>query len=179
MNLAAFLLSLAFPALLALGAACDVMRYRIPNAVSIVLALLYLPAALAAGHGLEQIAWHLAAGATVLLIGMGLFFAGLFGGADAKMLAAAACWTGFALLPPFLITMALAGGVLALALLAGRFVLRRTALGRRHESSGTWLGRQLIRPRAVPYGVAIAVGGIAVFARLPSVGSAASAIGMP
>ena len=161
-----FLICLGFPALLAAAAANDVMRYRIPNAFSLALALLYLPAALLAGAGWQEIAWHMGAGACVLLAGMALFFANLFGGADAKMLAAAACWTGFALLPPFLVVMALAGGILALVLLALRFVLaRRATVG--DESS--WLGRQVLRPRAVPYGLAIAVGGIAVFHRLPTV----------
>lgn len=179
MNLVPYLLCLAFPALLILAAAGDLMHYRIPNAIPIALALLYLPAALAVGSEFEQLAWHLAAGGAVLLVGMALFFANLLGGADAKMLAAAACWTGFPLLPPFLIVMALAGGILALVLLVLRLILRRSALGRRHESAQTWLGGQLARPKAVPYGLAIAIGGIAVFARLPTVVSAASAINMP
>lgn len=179
MNLAAFLLCLSFPALLTLGAVSDVLRYRIPNAIPVALALLYLPAALAAGSDLEQIAWHLGAGITVLLVGMALFFTNLLGGGDAKMLAATACWTGFPLLPPFLIVMALAGGILALVLMVLRQILRRTALGRRHEVAGTWLGQQLARPRAVPYGLAIAIGGIAVFSSLPTVIAATSAIKMP
>jgi len=166
MNQLAFLLSLGFPALLAVAAVGDVLRYRIPNAIPIALALLYLPAALATGTGLEQIAWHLGAGLVVLLIGMALFFANLFGGADAKLLAACACWTGFALLPPFLIVMALAGGALAVVLLFLRLILRR----RKAQPDGpTWLARQIARPKAVPYGVAIAIGGIAVFHRLPTV----------
>ena len=176
MNLLAFALSLAFPALLAAAAACDLARYRIPNAIPTALALLYLPAALAAGTGLEALVWHLGAGLAVLLVGMALFFANLFGGADAKMLAAAACWTGFPLLPPFLIVMALAGGALALLLLVIRFVLRRRYAGSDGASHAPWIAQQLSRPRSVPYGLAIAVGGIAVFARLPTV---VGAIHMP
>ncbi len=168
MNLLAFILCLGFPALLAAAAVGDLVRYRIPNAIPIALALLYLPAALLVGTGLEEIAWHLGAGLVVLLVGMALFFARLFGGADAKMLAAAACWTGFALLPPFLIVMALAGGVLALILMALRFVLARTHRGD-PTARPAWITRQLARPKAVPYGLAIAVGGIAVFGRLPTV----------
>mgnify|MGYP002628611748 CR=1 FL=1 len=176
MALIGFLLCLGFPALLAAAAVCDLARYRIPNTFSIALALLYLPAALAVGTGLEQIAWHLVAGLIVLLVGMALFFAGLFGGADAKMLAAAACWTGFPLLVPFLIVMALAGGVLALVLLALRLVLARTGRQGATTARAGWITRQLERPKAVPYGLAIAVGGIAVFGRLPTV---IDAIAMP
>lgn len=176
MNLLAFALCLGFPALLAAAAACDLARYRIPNAIPTALALLYLPTALATGTGLEAMAWHLVAGFAVLLVGMALFFANLFGGADAKMLAAAACWTGFPLLPPFLIVMALAGGALALILLVLRFVLRRFAIDSDGGARSPWILQQLSRPRAVPYGLAIAVGGIAVFARLPTV---VGAIHMP
>ena len=169
MHQLAFLMSLGFPALLATAAVGDVLRYRIPNAIPIALALLYLPAAVAAGAGFEQIAWHLGAGLIVLLIGMALFFANLFGGADAKLLAACACWTGFALMPPFLIVMALAGGVLALVLILLPLVLRARRAAPEGQAADTWLARQLAQPRAVPYGVAIAVGGIAVFHRLPTV----------
>jgi len=162
----AFLLCLSFPALLALAAVGDVVRYRIPNMISILLALAYLPAALLVGTGLDEIAWHLCAGLVVLLVGMALFFAGIFGGADAKLLAAAACWTGFALLPALLVFMALAGGVLVLVLLVLRRLLRQRRATADPEG---WIGRQLARPRDVPYGLAIAIGGIAVFSRLPPV----------
>lgn len=172
MQLLAFLVCLSFPALLAAAAVGDVVRYRIPNSLSVALALAYLPAAALSGAGLEEIAWHLGAGLVVLLVGMALFFAGVFGGADAKLLGAAGCWTGFALLPALLIFMALAGGLLALLLLVLRRVLRRLA---EPQSTG-WVGRQLARPRDVPYGLAIAIGGVAVFARLPPV---LGAISMP
>jgi len=161
----AFVLCLAFPALLTAGACGDLARYRIPNLLSVALAALYLPAALAGGAGLEEIAWHLGAGLAVLLAGMALFFAGLFGGGDAKLLAAAACWTGFAQLPAFLVFVALWGGLLAVLLMVLRAVLRRVV---RRPGSG-WLARQLERPRDVPYGIAIAIGGILVFDRLPPV----------
>lgn len=176
MAVVAFLLCLGFPALLAAAAVCDLARYRIPNSLSIALALLYPMTALAVGTGAEEIAWHLAAGLVVLLAGMALFFANLFGGADAKMLAAAACWTGFPLLPPFLVIMALAGGVLALVLLVLRFVLKRSGRRGATTAGAGWIGRQLERPKAVPYGLAIAVGGIAMFGRLPTV---VGAIHMP
>lgn len=172
MQVLAFLFCLTFPALLAAAAVGDVARYRIPNMLSILLALAYLPAALLTGAGLEEIAWHLCAGLVMLLIGMALFFANVFGGADAKLLGAAACWTGFALLPALLIYMALAGGLLAVVLLGLRRALRHRA-----TVSGTgWVARQLARPRDVPYGLAIAIGGIAVFSRLPPV---LGAMGMP
>jgi len=163
----AFLACLAFPALLALGALGDVRGFRIPNSLSIALALAYPVAALAAGTAPAGIAWHLGAGLAVLLAGMALFFAGLFGGGDAKLLAAAACWSGFAALPALLLYVALAGGAVALLFALLRLVLRRRAV-----APDSWAGRLVARPRDVPYGLAIAVGGIAAFPRFDLVEAA-------
>lgn len=157
----AFLLCLAYPALLA-GAACgDVARYRIPNSLCLALALIYPVAALLAGTGFELIAWHLGAGAVLLLVGMALFFANVFGGGDAKLIAAAACWSGFSGLPALMLYIALAGGAVALAFAAARFVIGR----RVSPDHPSWSGRFVAQRRAVPYGLAIAIGGIAAFPR--------------
>ena len=73
----------------------------------------------------------------------------LLGGGDVKLLAAGALWLGAAALGPFLLATVLAGGVLAVAfLLAG--LLRRRAAGAAAAS--------------LPYGIAIAAGGILVSA---------------
>ncbi|MDA0951828.1 MAG: hypothetical protein O3A38_04200, partial [Proteobacteria bacterium] len=61
------------------------------------------------------------------------------------------------------------GGVLALVLILMRLVPRARRPAPEGQAADTWLARQLARPRAVPYGVAIAVGGIAVFHRLPTI----------
>ena len=60
----------------------------------------------------------------------------------------------------FLITVALAGGILAIALLLLRLVLSK----RIPESSS--LARLLGRSRDVPYGVAIAIGGFVILPRM-------------
>ena len=64
---------------------------------------------------------HLAFGAGVLLVCAALFYLNVFGGGDAKVIAAASLWTGLARCAPFVMGMALAGGALAAALI----VLRR------------------------------------------------------
>ncbi|MBC6440771.1 MAG: prepilin peptidase [Rhodospirillales bacterium] len=89
-----------------------------------------------------------------------LFVLNRLGGGDVKLLAAAACWTGFAILPDFLIVVGLAGGVLALGLL----VIRRLLRGRIAEDSP--LARLLGQTRDVPYGIAIAAGGIVVWPKM-------------
>lgn len=153
-RLAATLLPFAFPALLAVAAAGDLARRRIDDRLNLALALLYPPAALAADADAAEIAWRLGAGACVLAAGLVLAARGLLGGGDAKLLAAAACWTGFPALPAFLTAAALAGGVMALALLA----VRRLARRRLSETSRPDPGRE-----EMPYGPAIAMGGLAVW----------------
>ena len=155
-RLIGLILVLVFPILLAVAAAGDLIRFRIGNRLNLVLALAYLPAAIWIGSDAVTILWHLGAGATVLLAGIVLFSFGLIGGGDVKLLAAAACWVGFAALPVFLVAVALAGGVLALLLL----ILRYALSGRIAESSP--VARLLGRSRDVPYGLAIALGGFFV-----------------
>jgi prepilin peptidase CpaA len=159
-KLAGLLLILAFPCLLAVAAAGDLARYRIGNGLNITLALLYFPAAFVVGSDIETTAWHLGAGTTVLAVGLVLFVLDRLGGGDVKLLAAAACWTGFSALPAFLIYVALSGGVLALFLLLARKLLAN----RLSETSS--LARLFGATRDVPYGLAIAFGGFATLPRL-------------
>ncbi len=157
------LLVLAFPSLLVMAAMGDVARFRIGNRLNLTLALLYLPAAVWTGSDSLTILWHVAAGASVLVAGILLFAAGVIGGGDMKLLAACACWVGFANLAPFLIIVALVGGILALLLLT----LRQALAERIAETSP--LARLLGCSRDVPYGVAIAVGGLVMLPQLDTI----------
>jgi prepilin peptidase CpaA len=91
----------------------------------------------------------LAAGGAVLIGGTALFAAGLVGGGDVKLAAAATVWIGARAIPEFLVVTALVGGLLALGILGGR-ALRR-CIGR---------GRPAMADPTVPYGVAIAAGAL-------------------
>lgn len=135
-----------FCLLLIIAATMDVMTLRIPNCLNIATALLFLPAAYLGGMPLGVFGCHLAVGAIMLLVGIGLFAAGAFGGGDAKMLAAAALWLGCAALMSFLLWASIWGLVLALWMGA-----RGWASGRR--------GRALLRT-GIPYGFALAPGAI-------------------
>jgi prepilin peptidase CpaA len=143
------------PALMIIGAATDVTSFRIPNWLTATTAALFVPVALYAGMPLAEFGWH-------VLMGLGLFFAGyvlfalrFFGGGDAKLLAAAGLWFGFGQTLPFLAYTVLAGGVLALVVLA------MTVLHIQFDVTGSSLrdGIRKITPR-VPYGFALAVGAI-------------------
>jgi prepilin peptidase CpaA len=144
------LLCLAFPLLLLYAAWHDVSTMTIPNWVSISLALAFVPAAMTAGLSWEQIGWHLVFAAAVLVACAVLFYLNVFGGGDAKVIAAASLWTGMTATAPFVLGMAIAGGALAGVLI----VLRRMKI----SSSKAWVKRLMSPDEGAPYAVAIAAG---------------------
>lgn len=144
----------AFAGLLIYAAYSDIARLTIPNWVSMALTALFVAAALVVGMPLAEIGLHLAFGAAMLVGGFLLFQGAIIGGGDAKLLAAAAVWTGFAAFAPFLFWTAAAGGVVALSLLAARRFIKQT------ETNPAFVNRLLERQSGVPYGVAIMTGGL-------------------
>lgn len=157
------LLLLAFPALSLWAAVKDLTSYTIPNWISLALVAAFLPAALAAGLDLPTMGLHLAVGFAALLAGMLLFALNWIGGGDAKLMAAGLLWMGPASAPDFLLWTALAGGALTLALL----VLRRPQFAPLAAAGPAWIGRLADPAAGVPYGAAIAAGGLAAFASSP------------
>lgn len=161
----------AFAALLAGAAYSDVATMTIPNWVSIVLAALFPIVALATGAPFTQVGIHLLFGFGVLAVGFFLFQAGIIGGGDAKLIAAAAVWTGLTAFTAFAVWTAVAGGVLALTLL----IVRK--LAQPAEDRPAFVNRLLKAKGGVPYGVAILAGGLMVLNALPF--SASSALTLP
>ncbi len=160
--LIAALLLLAFPAAVIAAAITDATSYIIPNRLSAILALAFVPAALAAGLSLSGFALCVAIGVAALAAGIGLFALRIMGGGDAKLTAACLLWLGPAAIVPFLLWTAVAGGGLAVTLLFARKLPARVA-----ASGPRWIGR-LLQPGAdVPYGVAIAVGALVAFPLSP------------
>jgi len=153
-------LALSFPLLLTAGALSDLLRYLIPNWIALSLAVLAVPALLLAGAGVQGLAGHLGVGFAVLVATSILFFRGLLGGGDVKLLAAAACWTGWPLIVPLVVYTAVAGGLLAATLIVARRVFRNRTL------RSSWASSLLNSTSGVPYGVAIAVGGWLVWSKL-------------
>jgi prepilin peptidase CpaA len=151
---------------LVIGAAVkDLASFTIPNWISIALALAFAPAALAAGVSLPVIGISFAVGLGVLVLAAVMFTLGWIGGGDAKLMAAAALWVGLRGIAPFAIYTGLAGGALALALVA----LRSAWLRPLAEAGPAWARRLATPGEAAPYGVAIAVGALAAFALHPLV----------
>jgi prepilin peptidase CpaA len=144
-----------FPALMIVGAATDVTSFRIPNWLTALTAALFFPAAIYLGMPWPELGWHVALGLVLFFVGYALFAFGVFGGGDAKMLAAAGLWFGLGQTVMFLFYTALAGGLLAL------FVLGMTILHIQFEVTGSSM-REKVRKLTphVPYGFALAVGAI-------------------
>jgi prepilin peptidase CpaA len=150
-DLLSVLLPLALATLLIVAALGDVRRYRIPNQLNLAMALLALPWWLVQSGLQLGLLWQIMLPQMLLIGGMFLLMLlamhyNLFGGGDAKMLLALAFWFPLDAYLSLLTVMALAGGVLSLALL-----LRQRLAS---PASGT------TRKLRVPYGVAIAAGGL-------------------
>lgn len=138
-------------ALTGFAAASDIRTRIIPNRIPAAIVALFLPAALAG----VMPSWpgHLAVFAIAFAVCFALFAGKLMGGGDAKLIPAVALWVGPEGMPLFLIAMTLFGGLLALVLMV-RARLRAPVEGTAAPEN---------RP-TLPYGVAIAAGGLAVLA---------------
>lgn len=153
----------AFSGLLLYAACSDIARLIIPNWVSIAMAAVFPVAALAHGMALGEIGMHILFGFAILAIGFFLFAANIFGGGDAKLLAAASMWTGFGAFQPLLFGTAIAGGLMALALLAARQFVKQA------ETNPSFVNHLLQKQSGIPYGVAIMAGGLMAIPSLPFV----------
>jgi prepilin peptidase CpaA len=156
-------LALAFPALAIIAAVKDATSFTIPNRLSIALAAVFPAAALAFRMPIDEIGLHAAVGLAALVLGMAMFALRWIGGGDAKLFAAAALWLGWPAAGPFLLVTSLAGGALAVSLVGLRSIwLRPLIVG------GPARFVRLAEPgENAPYGVAIAVGALAVFPQSP------------
>lgn len=144
------------------GAAYDAATLTIPNWISLVLAALFPLLAFVAGLSWAEAGIHFAVGFAALLAGMALFAGGFVGGGDAKLFAAVSLYVGAANFSMYLIAVAIAGGALAFTLLA----LRRLAwAGLIERLRG--LKHLALSGAGIPYGIAIAAGGLAILPATP------------
>jgi prepilin peptidase CpaA len=152
------LILVLFPAAMAFAAISDLLTMSISNRLSIALALSFFVVAAFIGMPLSDIGIHVVASAVVLAVCFAFFAFGWIGGGDAKLAAATALWLGFAHLPKYLILAAIMGGALTLALLILRArPLPSSLIGTR------WVERLHSSGAGVPYGIALAVAGLAVY----------------
>src|SRR5215475_7211696 len=149
---------LLFPALMAFAASSDMLTMTISNRVSLALAAGFLLLAGFSGMSPTEIMIHTAAGALVLVIAFFCFAMGWVGGADAKVVAAASLWFGFAHLMDYLLYASLFGGALTLLLVQFRQWPLPYSL-----SSQAWLLRLHAKESRVPYGIALAMGALLIY----------------
>ncbi|MFT3989156.1 A24 family peptidase [Aestuariivirga sp.] len=153
-----FLSLTLFPVLMIAAGTGDALAMRISNRLVLLIALSFFPMALFTGMPLGVFGWHLATGAALFFAGFIIFSLGLFGGGDAKLLAAAGLWMGWPDVMPFLVMTALAGGILAVVVGAWSMVNMTSEI-----KDGPLFKRfGKIKPN-VPYGYAFAIGALLAF----------------
>lgn len=164
--------------LLACAAVEDVRRRRLPNRVTAAVAALYPLHVLLSP---TPVAWlpALALAAVLFAAGAALFAWGALGGGDVKLMAALGLWSGPEHFAAFAVGTTLSGGALALFYLwYGRsgwyllgplltvFLPKRSA-ETAPPASVAVADESAPKPSpGVPYGVAIAVGGVVVLYRI-------------
>ncbi len=158
------ILAAAIPGLLLYAAFTDLTRRRLSNRLCALFAILALAWQL--GQAPARIWSPLAAGILVL-VPLGWFWSrGWLGGGDVKFATALAFWAGLPELPELLLVTTLAGGIVALGTLLRPWFAQRlvvvlaslASLGLR--PAGGVAARLALAPRGVPYGVALACGGL-------------------
>ena len=134
--------------LLLVAAAIDMRTFTISNRLNVAVALLAPLYWWSIGLPLwPDAAIQIGIALAVFLLLAGAFYAGMMGGGDVKLAGALALWFSPASTLKFLVVMSLAGGVLTLIMLG----LHR-------------FGKKPSRPK-IPYGVAIAFGGLWILAQ--------------
>ena len=134
--------------LLIVAAVIDVRTFTISNGLNAAVALLAPVYWLSVGlDPWPDMAIQVGVAAAVFALFAVTFFIGMMGGGDVKLAAALSLWFAPADTVKFIVLMSLAGGVLTLGILAWHRLRKREG-----------------RPE-IPYGVAIAFGGLAILAQ--------------
>lgn len=134
----------------------DLRRRQLPNRLVAIAGAGYFLFALERPAG---IVLHVAVGLGFMTLGLLLTARGVMGGGDTKLIGVVMCWAGPERCLPALVIVTQAGLVLALLGLAARALLQHNP----HRRTRPML-RCLTVARGVPYGVALALGGLAVIA---------------
>jgi len=144
-----YLSILAFCFAVVHAAFSDMFSLQIPNADSIIIFIVFLPAALISGMPIISIAAHYGIALLVFCVGVVIYANGITGAGDVKFLSAICVWWELHQLGKYLILVALLGGILgAIILLARRFQNVRRLL--------PWMADSTSMTQPVPYGIAIA-----------------------
>jgi prepilin peptidase CpaA len=155
LNYLNFLIAAAYVFILCAAAVSDFRRLRIPNWTSVALFLLFF--AYAALPGKEfNVVHHFSVAVIVFLVGLLLYYMGVFSAGDVKLMAAVALWAGPTDILSLVLITAVVGGLLGIAVIILRKAPPLILFGR-------MISLDRVLPRwakhgLVPYGIAI-VGG--------------------
>lgn len=154
------LIALMLPGFVIAAAIFDLRTFKIPNPLVAMMLAVWPVAVLAIG-----VPFHVAAVtalAALILLGAGIFlFANNWLGAgDVKLISASVLYVGVPALGQFVLATTLAGAALAIFLV----FFRRMPLPTPFVGQG-WLTELHARTRVMPYGVAIAVGALVIWAQ--------------
>jgi len=150
--------TILFSAAMIAAAVCDFFTMTISNKVSLGLIGGFLVVAAFTGMDVKAIGMHLLAGLAMLAISFSLFSKGWIGGGDAKLFAATAVWMGWPSLLEYVLITSLLGGVLTIAMLSLRNIPMPHILEKQY-----WFFRLHHLDSGIPYGLALAAGGIYIY----------------
>jgi len=137
----------------------DLWEFRIPNVLTVIVAVLFVPWSLLQPLPVPLIAGSVLVAGLVFVCGALAFQFGLIGGGDVKLLAGTCLWAGpYAVLAHLMLTSILAAGLLIL-LVAVRW-LYPTVLAVVPQVASWPTPRMFQHGGGIPYGVAIAASAI-------------------
>lgn len=139
----------------------DLFYRTIPDRLSIAIVVIAV-LRWAISPQIGDVLWTIGAAALVFAAGLLFFARGWIGGGDVKLVSATALLVGFEDTLPFLLWMALAGGVLSVLVLLWDFAHRRRARPDTGAASAMRAEDTIGQPVSVPYGIAIAVSAILI-----------------
>lgn len=138
------------------AAATDIREFKIPNECSILLLIMY-PMHVWLSPVDVDVFGGIIVSASVFALTFTLFFINRLGGGDVKLLTALGLWAGPALIADLLVITTISGAVLAILFISRAGVV--IALG--FDQIGQESARDNVLAERLPYGVAIACGGLA------------------
>ncbi len=161
---------LSFAALMIWAAVTDFRSYVIPNRVCVALLGLYPAYVLSVWQTTNPGIWIVAVvlAFAVFACGLGLFAAGALGGGDVKLITIGALWAGPSLILPFFFITAFTGLILS------AFVTFKTSFQMAQAQTSGSMSRSVVvagfsglrhvpvLKLMIPYGTAIATGGLYV-----------------
>jgi prepilin peptidase CpaA len=150
----AFFIFFIFSILLVIAAYKDATSMTIPNWISLAMIAGFIVMIPFTWQGLPELGTHLAVGGAFLAAGFAMFAFGWLGGGDAKLMAATALWMTWPDALQFVLYTTLFGAALGLFLMIGRKFIPVRVL------TSQWMYTMFKDETKMPYGLAIAAGGI-------------------